>query len=200
VKLDIISNVMLLNEERLEKIYPVLGEFRAFYTIMKRNLRELSGVLELAADLEMDHLEFGYMLAHNREMLAELPIYHHQEVNRTLDDLRSRAAELAIKARIPPPLVTDGEPIDDTRPIPRSEKPACRFLWQDLYVDSLGQVMACCIANGPVLGDTNTESIREIWRGGKSQRDTQDLPTFGRPGRAQILLFLWTPASQHGGT
>ena len=210
VRLDFITNGTLLNEKRLNQIYPVLSEIRISIdgaskelleeirvgtkydqlmenlrryqsyrkerkgyrpifggcsVIMERNLHELPALLDLAVDLEMDYMEYNYMLAHNKGMIKELPIYHIKKVNKVLEDLKKRAENLPIRLIIPPLLPTLDTEEQGSREIPFSERETCRFLWNYMSIDPIGVVWPCCEPRAPILGNANENTLTEIWRG-----------------------------------
>ena len=147
--------------------------------LMRRNQRELSSLVRLAADIGVDRMwvqrlshdfddvreehEYGAIRAFtDEEMLCD------EEVAVALRGCAELAESLGLELRMPP-LPTD-----------RNAEPAlrCDWPWSSAYVTHEGRVQPCCMVMGAdrvTLGDLRTQPFPELWHGPAYEAFRRDL-------------------------
>lgn len=150
----LIENIRMVN--RFKAQFGIREPYMRFAFVgMRDNIHELPGLVELAAELEMDEVKFTYLVAHT-ETIRQQALWYHQDL----------AAEYLLKARevarrtgvklTAPPLIGEDTSEDLHRP--------CHVAWEDLFVGSDGLIRPCIISND-ILGDLKVQDFEAIWNG-----------------------------------
>ena len=141
------------------------------FVAMRRNVRELPALVELAADVGVDSVwvqnlshDFGDTGASERygpmrEYVDEEALFGSLRAGVIFDTAAKRADELGLELRLPH-LDESGPREDDPR--------GCSWPWDSAYVTHRGEVQPCCMVMGSdraTLGNLADEGFGEIWRG-----------------------------------
>lgn len=162
--------VKLRGERRLPRIQLV-------FVAMRRNVRELPALVELAADVGVDSVrvqnlshDFGDTGSHvayapMREYVDQEAIFGEDadDAAALFDEAERRAEALAIDLRLPRL---------EERPGPGNDARRCGWPWDAAYVTHKREVQPCCMVMGSdraKLGRLDEASFREIWAGGEYQ-------------------------------
>jgi len=164
----VVGNVLRLNDAKRARgsRLPVL---RLNAVMMRSNVFEMEALVEFAASLEMEEINFCHMVAYagldmETESLSTIP----EAWNQMLPLALARARELGIRVVAHPPLF--GPPEDATtgtvRPIADDlPRPYCLFPFFHVSMNAGGHVLACPFAHGePAYGQLQPgESLEQIW-------------------------------------
>lgn len=152
----ILENVAYLafRKEKRGSIYP---RMRFRYSLMSSNAEEFPAVFDLAARKGLYRVTARYVNVAN-DIEFEESLYHHPELAKTiLDNARRKAAELGIRADLPPP---PDKPQSGRR---------CVAPWRFVQIDTDGAIRFCYPSWRQRLGFF-TEDFDSIWRGEHYQR------------------------------
>jgi radical SAM protein with 4Fe4S-binding SPASM domain len=139
------------------------------FVAMRRNVRELVGLVELGADIGIDEV-WVQNLSHSfsdtdpagayreiREYAASEALFGAEDeeaMASIFTRARERADALGVTLRLP------RLHVEPTR------SPGCSWPWESAYVTHRGQVQPCCMVMGSdrvTLGDLNERPFGEIW-------------------------------------
>lgn len=186
----LLANIRLL-EKAKDGAQSRLPALRMTVVLMRRNLAELTRLVELASGLAMEQV-FIQGLCHSfqepglpahyapmreyaqREGLADAP---PEEIAERFGEARARAVTLGIDLRLPP------RPGDDASP-GRAGQGACDWPETGIYISYQGYVMPCCMAATPDrvnFGKTRGNDIADIWNGRASGAFRQRLASADPP-------------------
>ena len=160
----VIENIRKFNRLR-KKLYatdkPML-HFRV--VLMKRNIKELPKLIELAKELRVDSVDCFHVNVLDNRMKNESLVYHKELANYYMKVATKKADELNVNLSIPP-LFNAVDDVQGKRPKNnlRSEFETCPFLWKRAYIEWNGNVSPCCVPGHPVMGNVGEKSFREIW-------------------------------------
>ena len=156
------------------------------FVIMRRNLRELPALIDLAAEHGVQTVRAFHMVAHDGlNMAGESCAFCPEETNEVMALARERARTVGIEAELPPPFLV-GEPghfqadkTGDEATAPRrpASGPVCGLPWEEVMIDHLGRVYPCVFwYKDPPLGNLHEASFEEIWNG-EAYRALRAAPT-----------------------
>lgn len=101
------------------------------YTVMKRNLADLSLLPELALSMGIDRINVQHLIAFNEQLKDQQITDTAQEFERIKALVLKKAADYKIECSIPPV------------PVPMAR---CDLPLREIYFNSKGQIASCCIA------------------------------------------------------
>lgn len=126
-------------------------------TLMRRNIRELSAIVELAHQLGVDWVKGYHVYVFDRQLEHESLWFHQDLSDRAIVEASEIAAQYGIKTHFPRPF-RGSEP-------PQTSGNQCTFLWNESWIECNGDVAPCCVPDRPVMGNVFEESFGEIWNG-----------------------------------
>lgn len=147
------------------------------FVAMRRNVRELPALVELAADVGADEIwvqnlshTFGDTEASGAAAYREMRSYAREEAlfgpeDRALAEAgfaaaREAAARDGVELRLPR--------LDERAEPRRDGEPGCTWPWESAYVTHRGDVQPCCMVMGSdraTLGNVGEQPFPEIWAG-----------------------------------
>ena len=153
----VLDNVRYLTALRVkrEKAFPVVG-LRC--TLMRCNVEEFPGIVELAKDAGADVVHAAYLIT-PPDLDESESLWHSPELaNRALEEAMRRARRLGVKLFAPGPI----HPADGPPRVPR-----CPLPWGQISVDPNGDVRLCCNAwdRQGIMGNFHREPFERIWNG-----------------------------------
>lgn len=133
--------------------------------LMLQWIDELPDMVRLLAELEIDGLGCGHLIALNKHWEASRPSQDPARSDKALREAARVARELGVSVSLP--ALFDGEDVsyttDPVHPIiPKVDVPArpqddrpyyCKYMWRELFVALNGDVSSCCGLNRPVIGN-----------------------------------------------
>ena len=146
---------------------------RIVMVLMRRNLHELSRMVELAAGSGVDGL-FVQRLCHDFSESSLPPAYasmrefvsaealgeaDREETEAVFEAARARAEALGVVLRLPRIA---------PRPPHAPGSPRCDWPWRGAYVSCRGEAMPCCMVATPdraCLGDMLRDGVEAVWNG-----------------------------------
>jgi radical SAM protein with 4Fe4S-binding SPASM domain len=156
------------------------------FVMMRRNLRELPALMDLAAANGVQSVRAFHMVAHGDLQIAgESCGLCPEETNEVLSLARERARILGIAAELPPPFpvgVLTQLPEDHARTAEFSPRhstfgPICGLPWEEVMIDHQGRIFPCVFwYKDPPLGNLQVASFEEIWNGA-AYRALRAMPT-----------------------
>ncbi|HEY2933040.1 MAG TPA: radical SAM protein [Acidobacteriota bacterium] len=160
-------------------------------TITNANYSRLDKMLELARQLEVDHLDFGFPLFVTEKMGAAYEKRLHEEFGTSgsswrgfvgsiqeqidLDTLSAQMREIR-EAKKSPPLMFFPNLADRAELERFFRRPgftfhrSCHAPWKHLEVQPNGDVYTCHDFPDLVVGNLREQSIRDVWRGPKMEK------------------------------
>jgi len=194
----VIENIRRFNRLR-EKLYATDKSTLHFAVVlMKRNIRELPKLIELAKELAVDSIECCHVIIHNERMKNESLVFHKELANYYMKVATQKANEFNMHLSIPP--LFDGvDDVQDKRSKNNSknEFKTCPFLWKRAYIEWSGNVLPCCAPNPPVMGNVKEKPFREIWNNELYREMRKRLYT-DNPFDCCKNCFVLAPSGQQG--
>jgi len=194
----VIENIRRFNRLR-EKLY-AMNKCKLHFSVvlMKRNIKELPKLIELAKKLAVDSVDCSHVTIFYERIKNESLVYHKQLANYYLMVAQEKANELNIHLNIPPLFDTVGD-IQDRRSKNNSKSgfKTCPFLWKRAYVDWNGDILPCCVPGHPVMGNVKEKPFREIWNNELYQEMRKRLYT-DNPFDCCKNCFVLAPSGQQG--
>jgi len=194
----VIENIRRFKQLR-EKLC-VMNECKLHFSVvlMKRNIRELPKLIELAKELAVDSIECCHVVIHDETMKNESLVFHKELADYYVKVATRKANELNIHLSIPPLF----DAVDDvqskrTENNLRSQFKTCPFLWKRAYVDWNGDVLPCCVPGHPLMGNVKEKPFREIWNNELYQEMRKRLYT-DNPFDCCKNCFVLAPSGQQG--
>jgi radical SAM protein with 4Fe4S-binding SPASM domain len=150
------------------------------FVAMRRNVHELSGVVDLGASLGVDevwvqNLSHSFSDTDPAGAYAEIRRYAHREalfgapgeamLREAFRAAASRAAEVGVALRLP---ALDASAADRDGGARLDGRAACSWPWESAYVTHRGDVQPCCMVMGSDrarLGELRGRSFADIWHG-----------------------------------
>ena len=157
---------------------------RIVTVLMRRNLAELTAMVELAARVGVDGV-FVQRLCHDFAESSLPPAYHpmrafvdgealeqadFEAMRLAFDAARRRAHALRIELRLPR--------IEPVAPAIAPHAPRCDWPWRGAYVSCRGEAMPCCMVATPdraCMGDMLHDGVAEVWNGAAYRRFREGL-------------------------
>jgi len=160
----VIENIRRFNRIREKLCAAVKSRLHFAVVLMKRNIKELPKLIELAKELRVDSVNCCHVTIFAEGMRDESLVYHKELANYYMRVAQERAGELNIHLNIPSLFNTvDDEYGNKLNHKLRNESRICSFLWKRAYVEWNGDVVPCCVPGHPVMGNVKERSFREIW-------------------------------------
>lgn len=125
------------------------------FVLMRSNAASIKPALSFAREHGIDHVSVVPMLAFTVDMLEEMFVWDEGAYAALYQELTAEAARVGVALAMQPP-VTQWREDDIHAP--------CEVPWATAAITANGDVMACCMP-GTVIGNLNTQSLREIWAG-----------------------------------
>ncbi len=151
---------LLDEKERRGLDYPYVN---FVFTAMRRNLKELPMMVDLANGMGVPEVKAVYLTVFNESLANESLLDEQALVREVFAEARSRALKLDINLKLPD---IQGECDAGTL----SHKP-CAFPWRDLYIGSDGFVRPCQSSAEKILNSTDFGDFTEVW----NSKQMQDL-------------------------
>lgn len=168
------------------------------FVAMRRNVHELDGLVELAADLGVDAVRvqnlshtfddvdpagrYGEIRAYARDEALFGP--DEDRLRATFARAAARAADLDVTLRLPRLDPRQDEEDTVARVVGGEARPGCTWPWDAAYVTHRGEVQPCCMVMGSdraTLGDLREDGFDAIWRGDAYRTFRERLLTPGDP-------------------
>ncbi|MEW6745245.1 MAG: radical SAM protein [Planctomycetota bacterium] len=161
---EVIQNVRNFNEERGKLPENGRPPLHFNYIIMKKTIAELPLFLELAKELEGQHVTVMHMVVFEDALRDQSLDDSRALANHYLLEAGRTARRLDLSVNLPPlyPLAAEGERgtprvVRDTRP------DSCYFLWKRVYIGPTGDVIPCCLSGIHRNGNMVGSSIASVW-------------------------------------
>jgi radical SAM protein with 4Fe4S-binding SPASM domain len=156
----ILENLKALNEAKvkLKKNNPAL---RISFVLMRDNIGELEGLIDIAAGLGVTDVNVSNMMVYSKEMDCQSAFHFQDEATKVLDDAARKAKALGIN--LTPPSFGPG--VAD-----------CLMPFNMLFINWDGKVRPCCSAAfvsekySLPIGDVNRQPLDEVWNSEKMQK------------------------------
>ena len=158
---NVLEGIKRINKYKKEfhSITPVMG----FSTvIMRRNVKELPAVIELAKKLNLSWVTVLYLTVFAPDLIPESLFFYHDLSDRMLITAKERAKQLGISIDTP---ALFNEVTESPSPVSRKK---CFEPWQMVMIEVGGEVLPCCTYGTP-LGNLNESNFFEIWNNEKYQ-------------------------------
>ena len=164
-----VGNVLRLNDAKRarESRLPVL---RLNAVMMRSNVHEAEALVDFAAWLEMDEINFCHMVAYAGLGMEQESLSLDPEAwNQMLPLALARARTLGVRVTAHPPLfdlaAAQGPGEDGRAPADDLPRPYCLFPFFHVSMNAGGYVLACPFAHGePAYGHLQPgESLERIW-------------------------------------
>ncbi|HUW23175.1 MAG TPA: glycosyltransferase [bacterium] len=194
----VIENIRRLNRIREKLCAADKTRLHFSVVLMKRNIKELPKLIELAKKLGVDSVDCSHVTIFYESIKNESLVYHKELANCYMMVAQEKANELNIHLNIPPLF----KPVDDVQS-KRSENnlkskfKICPFLWKRAYIEWTGNVLPCCAPDPPVMGNVKEKPFREIWNNELYQEMRRRLNT-DNPFDCCKHCFIVNPADEQG--
>lgn len=180
----LMTNIRRLGEIRGNSPFPII---QWNFVMMRRNLRELPGLIDLAADMQIQVVHAFHLVFHKDLNIAgESCSLCPEETNAITELAKARATERNVILHIPPPIATEKQ----AEAIPTNTNnhlnvftsgPVCGFPWQEVVINQNGHIFPCVFWHiDPPLGDLSKQSFWDIWNG-EAYRNLRCAPTHKIP-------------------
>lgn len=127
--------------------------------------------IRAGAKYEKTIVNINKFIRRNRSIFSVIQIIHTTETENEIEEFRNKWKKSgfdAVRVKEYIPYDPDREDLDPHSGEKEKMKPAaCLFLWKNLVICQDGAVVPCCVDYDKiyVLGDVNSQSIKEIWNG-----------------------------------
>ena len=165
----VIGNVRRLVAARAARGRPE-PRLRFDVVMMKRNVHELPALVELAASLGVDAINFFHMVVYEGLRTDEQSLRRHQDLSDLwLGRAVARAAELGLPISSHPRLFAEERAAEVPAGSPYTGAPYCMYPFFHVSMNSGGHVLACPFSHGEApFGTMGPETTFEaIWLGSK---------------------------------
>jgi len=141
-------------------------------TFLESNVRELAGIVRLAAELGVDRVKGHHLWAHFRE-IEPLSMRRDPGARARWNEAVAEARSAAAEARLPSGervLLENFFTLDESGGHASAVDGACPFLGREAWVSAEGRFNPCCAPDAQrrtlgEFGDLNSQSLGEIWTG-----------------------------------
>ena len=150
----IVSNlrdiVRIKKEKNLD--YPYIN---FVFTLMKRNLRELPDMVDLAYDIGIDEVKAVYLTSFGENLREEILWNSIDEVKAVFSETEARGNDLGIKVKLP---YVQGEDI-------AGEKlhKDCYVGWRDFFIGSDGYIRPCQSISKRLFHISKYDKFKDAW-------------------------------------
>ncbi len=192
----VMENVRKFNRLREELYTTDKPRLHFQVVLMKRNIKELPKLIELAKGLAVDSIECSHVVIHDERLKNESLVYHKELANYYMKVATKKAIELNLHLDIPP-LFNAVDDVQGRRSENnlRSEIKTCPFLWKRAYIEWNGNVSPCCVPGHPVMGNVKKNPFPEIWNNELYQEMRRRLST-DNPFECCKHCFIGTPSDK----
>lgn len=173
----LIANVRALQaaKRRAGSVFP---RITFNFVLMRSNLEELPGLVELAHELGVEGVAAMHVTPFEGLDTADERLDGEPErCNAVLARTRAVAERLGVPVALPesfdvadaaPAVLKDATPVGFLFPEPTAPTTGCPFPWQFVGIDPYGNVVPCGHwYTRPPMGDVHTQSFAEIWNGAR---------------------------------
>lgn len=141
-------------------------------TFLESNVRELAGIVRLAAELGVDRVKGHHLWAHFRE-IEPLSMRRDPDARGRWNQAVAEARAAAAEARLPNGervLLENFFSLDESGAGASATDGPCPFLGREAWVSAEGRFNPCCAPDAErrtlgEFGDLNTRSLHDIWSG-----------------------------------
>jgi len=127
----VIENIKRFNRLRQRLYRSDKSRLHFAVVLMKRNIKELPELIELAKGLGVDSVDCSHVVIHDERMRNESLVYHKELANHYMELARRKADELNVGLNLPPLFTgVDGVQGKRLKNNSRSEIKICPFLWK----------------------------------------------------------------------
>ena len=160
----VIENIRRFNRIR-EKLHAMdMSRLHFAVVLMKRNIKELPKLVELAKELRVDSVDCSHVTVFHEGIRSESLVHHKEFANYYMRAAQKKAEKLNVHLNIPPLFNTANDvPGKRSKNNPKSESKTCPFLWKRAYIEWTGNVLPCCAVGPPIMGNVKKKPFREIW-------------------------------------
>jgi glycosyltransferase involved in cell wall biosynthesis/MoaA/NifB/PqqE/SkfB family radical SAM enzyme len=160
----VVENIRRFNRLR-EKLYATdKSRLHFAVVLMKRNIKELPKLVELAKELRVDSVDCSHVTVFHEEIKNESLVHHKELANYYMRAAQKKAEKLNVHLNIPPLFNTVGDvPGKRSKNSSGSKSRTCPFLWKRAYIEWSGNVIPCCAVDPPVMGNVKDQPFRQIW-------------------------------------
>jgi pyrroloquinoline quinone biosynthesis protein E len=171
----VIEKVRLLNSLKagVAKALPVI----AFHiTLLRSNIDEIQGILEIARDLGVPHVRALHFYPHSSLNIDGESLYYHKDLyDSSITLARAKANELGIDF-ISPPLFRRGAGAPQTAVAVIFENNRCVFPWTMVRIAPNGEIFPCATwLDAEPFGNLVENSFSEIWYGPRYRQLRDDM-------------------------
>ncbi len=163
----VVKNIIKINE--LKKIkqldYPKLN-FN--FVAMKRNIKELLALIDLAAPFNISAIVVSYLTVHGKELMCESLFYDKGLANSIFAQAEERAREKGIVLILPKYFKIENTNSNLGKDS-RATFNGCSFPWSFSMIDAVGNVKPCC-AYEQSFGNLKKDNFKEIWNNEEYQK------------------------------
>ena len=132
-------------------------------TLMRSNVFELPGLVELAASLGVLRVRAYHLFSFTADMDAESIVAEPALWQPVADSAREVALRLGVQLQIAEPAAADSGPAS-------LQRIACHLPWHEAWIDYDGAVLPCHSHGGDQAGNILQTNFSEIWNGPLYQR------------------------------
>ena len=170
----VMNNVSALIRHRGQNRFPLI---QWNFVMMRRNLRELPGLIRLAGEMGVDIVNAFHVIVHEGLHLNdESCLLCPEETNEVLEMAWEVARTSGVQFQAPQPRRVNHaapEPINsfhitdyrESMDLRRSG-PICGKAWHEIMVDHMGRVFPCVFwYKDPPLGDLSRQTFEQVWNG-----------------------------------
>lgn len=141
-------------------------------TFLESNVRELAGIVRLAAELGVDRVKGHHLWAHFRE-IEPLSMRRDPDARGRWNQAVAEARAAAAESRLPNGervLLENFFPLDEPGARASAADGPCPFLGREAWVSAEGRFNPCCAPDAQrrtlgEFGDLNTQSLHDVWSG-----------------------------------
>ena len=160
---NVMNNLCMLQKVKAKEgaLNPTL---RLQFVAMRRNIKELPGMIKFAVDLGIKTVIVNYIVVVTKGLEQESLYYHQKLANRVFDETEKIAQSEGISISLPQRFGTKVDP-----------QGFCNEVQEMFYVKAEGTVISCCSATDVIIGDLYEETPEEIWQGKRRKKILDNL-------------------------
>ena len=144
---------VIVNRRKAEKVnYPYIN---FVFTLMKRNLRELPDMVDLAYKIGIEEVKAVYLTAFNEKLKGEVLWNCADEVKEVFEETIERGNKLGIKIKLP---YIQGEDIAGDK-----YHKDCYVGWRDFFIGSDGYIRPCQSVSKKLVHISKYKNFEDAW-------------------------------------
>ena len=144
---------VIVNRRKAEKVnYPYIN---FVFTLMKRNLRELPDMVDLAYKIGIEEVKAVYLTAFNEKLKGEVLWNCADEVKEVFEETIERGNKLGIKIKSP---YIQGEDIAGDK-----YHKDCYVGWRDFFIGSDGYIRPCQSVSKKLVHISKYKNFEDAW-------------------------------------